>query len=252
MSSGACEGRIVLFPGHNFEQALMDLDGFECIWLISWFHHNRTWKPKVTPPRGKQRRGVFATRSPYRPNPIGLSRATLLSIRGRTLRVRDTDLLDGTPILDIKPYLPYTDAAPDARVGWLEEHSAGETRHKLKWSPLAREQLALLKEFGVELETAAHRVLEIDTEPHPYRRITLRKDGRRELAIKSWRLTFSVAEDRVNIESIHSGYSLERVLHHPGQELSHQDAHEEFHRRWPTTHGRGDAVTRRRGDDGVL
>jgi len=234
-SSGRNEGRIVLFPGHNFEQALLDLTGFECIWIISWFHQNSTWRPKVTPPRGgKQRRGVFATRSPYRPNPIGLSRATLLEVRGRTLRVRDTDLLDGTPILDIKPYLPYADAAPDARVGWMEEHTEGGLKaHALEWSPLAREQLDLLKEFGVDLETTAQRVLEMDVEPHDYRRITKRPDGKRLLAIKSWRLIFSVKGRAVRIERIHSGYALERILHHPGEELSHGDAHVEFYRRWP-------------------
>src|SRR5882724_8849522 len=78
--SKTAEGTIVLRSGQNFEQALDDLAGFEYIWIVSWFHKNSNWKPKVRPPRGsKIKRGVFATRSPHRPNPIGLSLARLIS-----------------------------------------------------------------------------------------------------------------------------------------------------------------------------
>ena len=114
-------GRVILNDGQNFEQALKDLDGFSKIWLIYWFDRNENWKPMVTPPRGPAvKRGVFATRAPYRPNPIGLSLVDLVEIKGRTLYVANVDLLDKTPILDIKPYLPYAEAYPDAKAGWLE------------------------------------------------------------------------------------------------------------------------------------
>lgn len=73
------------------------------------------------PPRGpRQKRGVLATRSPHRPNPIGLSALTLVAVEGSNLRVRGVDILDGTPILDIKPYVPYADAFPDSRAGWID------------------------------------------------------------------------------------------------------------------------------------
>ena len=117
-------GRIVLNAGQNFETALRDLDGFERIWVIFLFHENEGWRPTTrppVPPRGKDRVGTFASRSPYRPNPIGLSCVRLLKIEGLSLYVDEADLLNGTPVLDIKPYIPMADAFPDARAGWVEE-----------------------------------------------------------------------------------------------------------------------------------
>src|SRR6185437_11868823 len=88
------------------------LAGFERIWLLFVFHRSEGWKPLVRPPRGGGKRGVLATRSPHRPNAIGLSAVELVAVEERALRVRGVDLLDGTPILDIKPYVPYADAFP--------------------------------------------------------------------------------------------------------------------------------------------
>jgi len=110
---------IELNKGFNFEQAVADLDGFSHIWVLYWMHMNQGWNPTVVPPRGpKQRRGLFATRAPHRPNSIGLSAVRLISVKGRTLHIEGHDMLDGTPVLDIKPYLPYADAIPDANPGW--------------------------------------------------------------------------------------------------------------------------------------
>lgn len=106
------------------EQVLQDLHGFERIWLIFAFHASDGWKNSVKPPRGGPKRGVLATRSPHRPNAIGLSAVELLTIQGRTLQLRGVDLLDGTPVLDIKPYVPYADAFPDAKAGWIDELDA--------------------------------------------------------------------------------------------------------------------------------
>jgi len=103
---------------------IKDLDGFDRIWLIFAFHLNDGWTSSVKPPRGGPKRGVLATRSPHRPNSIGLSAVELVSIEGRTLHLRGADLLDGTPVLDIKPYVPYADAFPDARAGWIDELDA--------------------------------------------------------------------------------------------------------------------------------
>ncbi len=117
----AQDAEIELIPGCNFEQALKDLEGFEYIWVLAWLHLNEGWNVQVIPPRGaKIKRGLFATRAPHRPNPIGLSALKLTGIDGRKLKVRGIDLLDGTPVLDIKPYIPYTDAFPAAKAGWLE------------------------------------------------------------------------------------------------------------------------------------
>lgn len=118
--SGIANGTVELVKSLSTD-FLADLDSFSHIWLLPWFHLNGPRKrPFVNPPRGGPRRGVLSTRAPHRPNPLGLSVVELLSIEGRVLHVRGLDLIDGTPILDIKPYIPDYDAWPDASRGWLE------------------------------------------------------------------------------------------------------------------------------------
>lgn len=106
------------------EQSLMGLEGFSHVWLLSSFHLNTNKKflPKVHPPRLKGGTvGLFASRSPHRPSPIGLTLARLLKVVGDTLHLAGVDLIDGTPILDVKPYVPECDAAPGASAGWTAE-----------------------------------------------------------------------------------------------------------------------------------
>jgi tRNA-Thr(GGU) m(6)t(6)A37 methyltransferase TsaA len=102
-------------------ETLRGLQGFERIWLIFVFHRSEGWAPLVQPPRGpKGKHGVLATRSPHRPNAIGLSAVELVSVEGRHLHLRGVDLLDGTPVLDLKPYVPYADAFPHSAAGWID------------------------------------------------------------------------------------------------------------------------------------
>lgn len=102
-------------------EVLADLVGMERIWIVSWLHRGGTWAATVRPPRGtRERRSLFATRTPDRPNPIGLSCVRLVRVDGCSLHVHGIDLIDGTPVLDIKPYVPYADAFPDARAGWID------------------------------------------------------------------------------------------------------------------------------------
>lgn len=124
------KGVICFESGYRNWEAFRGLEGFSHIWLIWTFSENEKlgWSPMVKPPRlgGKKRMGVFATRSPFRPNPIGLSCVKLERIewdknRGPLLYVAGVDLMDKTPILDIKPYLPYADSYPDAIGGFSEE-----------------------------------------------------------------------------------------------------------------------------------
>ncbi len=121
--------RIVFVPEYRNVDALRGLDGFSHIWLLWDFSeaHNTPWRPTVRPPRlgGNRRMGVFATRSPFRPNNIGLSSVRLERIEwdtpeGPVLHVSGADMMNGTPILDIKPYLPYTDCHPDATGGFAQ------------------------------------------------------------------------------------------------------------------------------------
>ena len=116
-SAQGVEGTIQLDPG--LVPALADLEGFERIWLIYFFHRVGPAQLTVTPYMDDTPRGVLATRAPCRPNPIGMSCVRLLAVEGPTLRVADVDMLDGTPLLDIKPYAPRMDVYDVERIGWL-------------------------------------------------------------------------------------------------------------------------------------
>jgi tRNA-Thr(GGU) m(6)t(6)A37 methyltransferase TsaA len=123
-------GRIELVPG--FEGALDGLEGHDRIWVVFVFHLNTGHGVRVRSPRDEsETRGMFATRSPHRPNPIGLSCLQLTSVDAAAgvLHVLGLDILDHTPVLDIKPYVPYADAFPDARAGWLEGRVPDEPDH---------------------------------------------------------------------------------------------------------------------------
>ena len=121
--------RIVLEPAYRVREALRGIEGFSHLWLLWQFTESRGWSPTVRPPRlgGNQRVGVFATRSPFRPNPIGLSCVKLDRVDwdapdGPVLVVRGADLLDGTPLFDIKPYVPLADCRPEAVGGFSDLH----------------------------------------------------------------------------------------------------------------------------------
>lgn len=128
------EACIIFEPEYRIPEALRELDGYSHIWLIWQFSEctDKEWSPTVRPPRlgGNKRVGVFASRSPFRPNPIGLSCVKLLAIEesekyGYILKVSGADLLDGTPIYDIKPYLPYVDSHPEATGGFALQQKEG-------------------------------------------------------------------------------------------------------------------------------
>ena len=144
-------GRIVFCEPYKLREALRGLEGFERIWLIWGFSANRPakgeWQPTVRPPRlgGNTALGVWATRSPFRPNPLGLSCVKLEAIEGMELLVSGADLMDGTPIYDIKPYVPYADAFPLAAAGFAA--SAPESRLEVELPqdlPLTQTQKAAL------------------------------------------------------------------------------------------------------------
>lgn len=121
------EGRIVFTPEYRVREALRGIEGFSHLWLLWGFSANKEakgeWQPTVRPPRlgGNTAMGVWATRSPYRPNPIGLSCVKLLRVEKLELVVGGADLMDGTPIFDIKPYIAYADSIPDAVSGFAAE-----------------------------------------------------------------------------------------------------------------------------------
>ncbi len=226
---GQQNGLIVLNPGCNYEQALEDLDGFDRIWIVYWFHRNESWKPKVTTPRAGPKRGVFATRSPHRPNPIGLSCVQLLGIEGRKIYIGKNDLLDGTPILDIKPYLVYADAFPLSRQGWIE---AGN-EYQLQWSPLALEQAKFI-EIHTNIPLIDTVALRLRDNPFPFKNHRIRKvDNGYELAIKTWRVHYTIKETVVEIHTISTGYDQETLEGRKTSRWSDVPIHQQYLKQFP-------------------
>ena len=164
-------GRIVFEPEYRNADALRGLEGFSHIWLLWDFseahRENEGWSPTVRPPRlgGNKRMGVWATRSPFRPNHIGLSSVRLINIspntpEGPVLEVSGADLMDGTPIYDIKPYLPFTDSHPEAKGGFAQEQN--EAIEPL----LVQLPESLEQSLSIEKLNALKGVLAADPRPH--------------------------------------------------------------------------------------
>ena len=192
-------GRVVFEPPFRSPEALRGMDGFSHLWLIWEFSENKTagWSPTVRPPRlgGNERVGVFATRSPFRPNPIGLScvkleRVELSGPDGPVLHVSGADLVDGTPILDIKPYLPYADCKPDAVGGFAAQPKEAELT--VDCSP------ALLDRVPEDKRAALLAVLAQDPRPQ-YQDDPDRVYG---MAFAGLEVRFTVAGERLTVLSL--------------------------------------------------
>ena len=164
--AGSLRGTVVFTPEYRNADAVRGLEGFSHLWLIWGFSANRhdEWQPTVRPPRlgGNDRMGVFATRSPYRPNQLGLSCVEIEAIDFKSadaplIYVRGADLMDGTPIYDIKPYVTYADCHLGARSGFVDER---------RWQELEVEFPEVLKaHFTPESLKALIRVLALDPRP---------------------------------------------------------------------------------------
>ena len=240
-AAGGTEARIELLPGRHFEHALEDLARWELIWVIFWFHQNTGWRPKVLPPRSTTgRKGVFSTRSPHRPNPIGMSVVRLDRVDGLILHIRDADMLDGTPVLDLKPYVAYTDAHPGAGSGWLDDAAAavGSSQpsdpvraYDVQFEPLAAEQALWIETHGgLAIGERILSTLSLGPEPHPYRRIRRVGDGM-QLAVKEWRVRFIVTGRDVRVTRIDSGFRASQLAAGGGEESMR--LHLEFLAKWP-------------------
>lgn len=169
----AAESRLVLLPPYDREEAFKGIEGFSHVWLLFVFHDDcleAGWRPTVRPPRlgGRERVGVFASRAPYRPNCIGLSAVEHLGLErgpeGLALRLRGADLLDGTPVLDIKPYVPYADAIPGARAGFSQEPPT--PAWEIDFSPRAEQAIAAADPEGkLRLRELINQILAQDPRP---------------------------------------------------------------------------------------
>ncbi|MBR0459246.1 MAG: tRNA (N6-threonylcarbamoyladenosine(37)-N6)-methyltransferase TrmO [Victivallales bacterium] len=210
--AGENRGVIELLPG--YEQALTSLDTFSRIWLLFLFDRNHDWKPMVQPPRHSSRKvGVFASRAPYRPNRIGLSCVKLVSIKGLKVYITEHDLLDKTPILDIKPYLPYADSFPDASPGWTQ--NPDELLCNVQFSPLAEQQVAWLEQNGVPCirQFLTDRLCADPVNPKR-NRLVPPQNAPFCLAYRTWRADFALDTDSriVTVLCIRTAYSSDELL----------------------------------------
>lgn len=198
-------GYIELIKGHNYEQGLKDLDGFDHIWVFFVFHLNSNWRPLTNPPYsdGKGKKGVFATRSPYRPNPLGMSCVRLDNVTGNRLYLSGADLLNNTPIIDIKPYLPEYDSFPDASRGWLE--NVKKEIYAVSFDGVAQARLDFLKKQGVDLTGVINSQLQHNP-CDKTRNKFMKENDQLLLRFKSWRIAFIIIEATVIIKNIWSGY----------------------------------------------
>ncbi len=210
-------GVIELYPGRGFEDAIADLAQLTHVWVLFWFHRSEGWRPKVKPPRDDRKRGVFATRAPHRPNPIGLSVMRIERVEGLSVHVRGVDVVDGTPVLDLKPYLAYTDAVPDAGHGWLEVADP-RPDWRVTFAPLADEQIAWLLARGVDLRRRLVDALRLGPQPHAYRRIRKVEGGLR-IALKEWRAFFEVDDRTLRVTRLATGHRPKELARDPALDL---------------------------------
>jgi tRNA-Thr(GGU) m(6)t(6)A37 methyltransferase TsaA len=193
----------------NFEQAVKDLDGFERIWIIYQFHLNKNWKPLVSPPRHTRSKvGVFATRAPYRPNQIGLSCVKLEKVEGLKITISESDILDGSPVLDIKPYLPYSDSFNESKTGWVK--SGLENIFEVMFDDKVKKIADNLKQ-QLSINLLSYTRLQLEFNPADTTRKRISKSTNKKskqdsfaLAYQNWKINYTVDEDerKVYINSI--------------------------------------------------
>lgn len=189
-------------------EACADLVGVERIWVIFVFHLNETWKSMVRPPISPDGRkiSVFATRSPHRPNPIGMSCVKLDRIEGRNIYISNYDLLDATPILDIKPYIPQADSFPDSKVPWLDNAKANA--FDVMFSIVAKEKMDfILSCGGPDLENFSFVQLGVDPLNSDRKRLKEIGQGIWSIGCRTWQIEFSCRDKSLLVLDVHSNYS---------------------------------------------
>lgn len=224
------EGVIHLNPQCQFEQALEGLEEFDRLWIVFHFHLHSHWKPKVLPPRGGKKRGVFATRSPHRPNGIGLSCVELKAVHQLQIHIANHDLVDGTPILDIKPYLNYADSFVSKRQGWVGELPPDKP-FSIHWSPRVEEQLAyLVRTWGCDLKSGVEMRLQTNPYPSPNNRIKCLEGHHYCLAYQTWRVYFQLQDQEITVLNLSSGYDQETLDGKKESRWPDVSMHQDFNR----------------------
>ena len=227
-----------LIPGDKYVKALKDLAGFDRIWLLWWFHRNTDWRPEVLPPRGPaQRRGVFATRSPHRPNALGITPVQLLGIKKNLLLLGPCDLVDGTPVFDIKPYIPAYDSFPDSKAGWIDEVDAALSAppaYTVTYTPAATAHLRWLREqWSIDFTERMLEILTRDPSPHRTRRIRSRHGDLFDIGCGAWYAVFKVEGTAITILHLKPSFPLKFLTDPTRPELPDKEAQLAFRAQWP-------------------
>lgn len=208
----AAAGAFLRWDSGEYAAAAEDLDGFDRIWLIWVFDQNKhsSWRTKVQVPvpAEKDLYSVFATRSPYRPNPIGISAVELVEITREGLQLGPCDLLNGTAVLDIKPYIPEVDAFPDAKAGWRD--NIDKSQWQITWSEMAAVQADFILQNG-QLDLKNFCFVQLSSRPFDSKRKRVEFDGNMQMYIlhcRTWKIGFSAEKNSVIcIHFIKSNYS---------------------------------------------
>ena len=198
--------RLRVYPRYNPGHSLAGLSEFSHVWLISWFHlnTNKSFHPKIHPPRLKGGKiGLFASRSPHRPNPIGLSLAKLEKVEGDTLYLSGIDLIDGTPILDVKPYLAFSDSAAAPLSGWVPDNAFPELEVVLSARALKETERAENLR-GLIIDALRH-------DPRNRRDATQMKEGAElEFFLCDREVHFSVTDETATVSRVEAAVKFEK------------------------------------------
>ncbi len=229
--------QIEFLPDAKFRDALSDLEGFQRIWVIAVFHLNlnpdRTsnWNPKVRPPVTPDNRkyGVFSTRSPHRPNPIAISCVEVDKIEGSVIYLKTCDLLDGTPVLDVKPYIPEVDAFPNVRAGWRDQ-----LRNEY-WDIVFEEKMIAKADFlqkngAPDMLSFCRIQLKLSPIDKTRKRITEYGGDLYSIGCRTWRILFTVQAQtkQVTVKDVFSNYLPEELVEGTDDPYNDKELHRRF------------------------
>jgi tRNA-Thr(GGU) m(6)t(6)A37 methyltransferase TsaA len=215
----SARGKIKLKNDPDLVTALKTIDQFSHLWVVFVFHDHggRNWKPSIRPPRlgGRQKVGVLASRSPHRPNPIGLSAVriegvNLLAEGGPEIAISGLDLLDQTPVLDVKPYIPYADAIPEATSGWATE---SVVKYPVTFAAEAEAFLQGLGDQQKQLSSVILEILEIDPRPAYQKRtyplaVPAHQGLRYGIEIHGYEVSYEISGEGLRVLAIGPGGAL--------------------------------------------
>ncbi len=227
-SWGNNKGYIEIKPEFQDKRLWHQLDGFSHIWVQFIFHKNTHWKPMTQPPYFEAEKvGTWASRSPYRPNRLGMSCLPLLKINNNKIFVEQHDLLNGTPIIDIKPYVTQTDAFPDARMGWLQ--NMDREQYDVRIQPSATAKLTWLKQNS-SIDFAGFIHTQLSHQPDDVRYKRIKKCVENEnlvISHRTWRIEYQIQDRKVEILDISSGYTSQQ-LSEQEDPIGDKDLHRKF------------------------